>query len=325
MSANVTALYDYPNAAELLPKAVLVTALQTAYVMIFLVALRYLFSSKRARTKADVPIYLYLFVTHCASWIFAVARIWGDAAQIEGALGLVSDEAANLPGYIDCSSLFLVLAAADLLLIYRVFVLWKQYVWFLIPLPLWMLANWGLYIVDIQRALDLGEKYTESSLISSVVFDVIATSLVAAKLLTHRSKVEVLGKNHQKVYGRLAVIFVESSAITATCRLVWMAAFASGVQDAVSWTESIAAYGSLFGPLLVIFRMLHLSFQRGSSVASSSTGVSSTFAAASAASKQNMGMGTEGNTVYIPPRSIQPEGGFSPSRSEYSQTNCEKV
>ncbi|KAJ7868785.1 hypothetical protein B0H14DRAFT_2728846, partial [Mycena olivaceomarginata] len=88
-----------------------------AYVMVFLVALRYLLSPNRARTKADVPIYVYLFVTHCASWIFAMARIWGDAAQIEGALGLASDEAANLPGYIDCSSLFLILAAADLLLV----------------------------------------------------------------------------------------------------------------------------------------------------------------------------------------------------------------
>ncbi|KAJ7719986.1 hypothetical protein B0H14DRAFT_3009395 [Mycena olivaceomarginata] len=94
MSANISALYEYPNAAELLPKAILVTSFQT-----------------------DVPIYIYLFVTHCASWIFAMARIWGDAAQIEGALGLASDEAANLPGYIDCSSLFLILAAADLLLV----------------------------------------------------------------------------------------------------------------------------------------------------------------------------------------------------------------
>jgi hypothetical protein len=127
-----------------------------------------------------------------------------------------------------------------------------------------MLANWGepdlltpiseikfnlqflgLYVVDIQRALDLGEKYTEASLISSVVFDVIATCLIAGKLLFYRNNVEILGANHQRVYGRLAVIFVESSSITSTCRLVWMAAFASNNQNAVSWVESIAAYGSV--------------------------------------------------------------------------------
>jgi hypothetical protein len=85
--------------------------------MVFFFTLYYLISPKRIRSKADVPIYVYLFVTHCASWIFAMARIWGDAAQIEGALGLASDDAANLPGYIDCSSLFLILAAADLLLV----------------------------------------------------------------------------------------------------------------------------------------------------------------------------------------------------------------
>jgi hypothetical protein len=60
----------------------------------------------------------------------------------------------------------------------------------------------------------------------------------------HRRSVEILGASHQRVYGRLAVIFVESSFITSTCRLVWMAAFASGVQNVVSWVESIAAYGS---------------------------------------------------------------------------------
>jgi hypothetical protein len=326
MSANISALYEYPNAAELLPKAVLVTSFQTAYVMVFLVALRYLLSPNRARTKADVPIYVYLFVTHCASWIFAMARIWGDAAQIEGALGLASDEAANLPGYIDCSSLFLILAAADLLLLYRVYFVWKQYAWYLIPLPLWMLANWGLYVVDIQRALDLGEKYTEASLISSVVFDVIATCLIAGKLLFYRNNVEILGANHQRVYGRLAVIFVESSSITSTCRLVWMAAFASNNQNAVSWVESIAAYGSLFGPLLVIFRMVH--FRKGTG---SSTGASSSTGTASGSFKPSHSLGSpQANTVFIPPKSIHPQADFSQSRSEDSdsqlaQTNDEKV
>ncbi|KAJ7356483.1 hypothetical protein DFH08DRAFT_849173 [Mycena albidolilacea] len=328
MSANISALYEYPNAAELLPKAILVTSFQTAYVMVFLVALYYLISPNRARTKADVPIYIYLFVTHCASWIFAMARIWGDAAQIEGALGLASDEAANLPGYIDCSSLFLILAAADLLLLYRVYFVWKQYAWYLIPLPLWMLANWGLYVVDIQRALDLGEKYTEASLISSVVFDVIATCLIAGKLLFHRNNVGILGADHQRVYGRLAVIFIESSSITSTCRLVWMAAFASNNQNAVSWVESIAAYGSLFGPLLVIFRMVHSHSSRKGT--GSSTGASSsTMASGSFKHSQSLGS-PRANTVFIPPKSIQPQAGFSPSRSEdsdsqFAQTNYEKV
>jgi hypothetical protein len=27
--------------------------------------------------------------------------------------------------------------------LYRVYFVWKQYAWYLIPLPLWMLANWG--------------------------------------------------------------------------------------------------------------------------------------------------------------------------------------
>jgi len=329
MSANVSSLYEYPNAAELLPKAVLATSLQTAYVMVFIVALCYLVSPNRTRTKADVPIYAYLFVTHCASWIFAMARIWGDAAQIEGALGLVSDEAADLPGYIDCSSLFLILAAADLLLLYRVYVVWRRFAWYLIPLGLWMLANWGLYVVDIQRALDLGEKYTEASLISSVIFDVIGTSLIAGKLLFHRKGVEILGASHQRVYGRLAVIFVESSAVTSSCRLVWMAAFASNNQDAVSWVESIAAYGSLFGPLLVIFRMINVSAHKGTG---SSTGTSSSTMAASASYKHSHGLAstTQASTVYIPPKSIHPQAGFHPSRSEdsdsqFAHTNYEKV
>ncbi|KAJ7212794.1 hypothetical protein C8J57DRAFT_1256295 [Mycena rebaudengoi] len=54
----------------------------------------------------------------------------------------------------------------------RVYVVWRQHAWYLIPLPLWLLTNWGLYVVDIVRALDLSEKYTEASLISSVTFDV---------------------------------------------------------------------------------------------------------------------------------------------------------
>jgi len=312
---NISAVYGYPNAAELLPKAVLATSLQTAYVMVFFVALYYLISPKRIRSKADVPIYVYLFVTHCASWIFAMARIWGDAAQIEGALGLVSEDAANLPGYIDCSSLFLILAAADLLLLYRVYVVWRQHAWYLIPLLLWMLANWGLYVVDIQRALDLGEKYTEASLISSVVFDVIGTCLIAGKLMFHRSNVEILGASHQRVYGRLAVIFVESSAVTSTCRLVWMAAFASGNQDVVSWVECIAAYGSLFGPLLVIFRMVNSH--------ASSTGVaSSTMASGSLNPGHSLGS-PRANTVFITSKSIQPQANFSSSRSEYSDTGSQ--
>ncbi|KAJ7051777.1 hypothetical protein C8F01DRAFT_1236991 [Mycena amicta] len=321
---NISALYEYPNAAELLPKAVLATSLQTAYVMVFFLALYYLMSSKRVRSKADTFIYVYLFVTHCASWIFAMARVWGDAAQIMGALGLASDDASNLPGYIDCSSLFLILAAADLLLLYRVYVVWRQHAWYLLPLPFWMLANWGLYVVDIQRALDLGEKYTEASLISSVVFDVIATCLIAGKLMFHRSKVEILGESHQRVYGQLAVIFVESSAITSTCRLVWMAAFASGNQDVVSWVENIAAYGSLFGPLLVIFRMVTRK-RNTSSIASS------TMASGSLKPGHSLGS-TQSNTVFITSKSIQPQAGFSRSRSEYSDTgspiaptNYEKV
>jgi len=318
---NISAVYGYPNAAELLPKAVLATSLQTAYVMVFFVALYYLISPKRIRSKVDVPIYVYLFVTHCASWIFAMARVWGDAAQIEGALGLASDDAANLPGYIDCSSLFLILAAADLLLLYRVYFVWRQHAWYLIPLPLWMLANWGLYVVDIQRALDLGEKYTEASLISSVVFDVIATCLIAGKLMFHRSNVEILGASHQRVYGRLAVIFVESSAITSTCRLVWMAAFASGVQDVVSWVECIAAYGSLFGPLLVIFRMVNSHASR-KGTASSTGVVSSTMASGSFKPGHSLGS-TQANTVFITPKSIQPQANFSPSRSEYSDTGSQ--
>jgi hypothetical protein len=327
---NISAVYGYPNAAELLPKAVLTTSLQTAYVMVFFVALYYLISSKRIRSEADMPIYVYLFVTHCASWIFAMARIWGDAAQIDGALGLASDNAANLPGYIDCSSLFLILAAADLLLLYRVYVVWRQHAWYLIPLLLWMLANWGLYVVDIQRALDLGEKYTEASLISSVVFDVIATCLIAGKLMFHRSNVEILGSSHQRVYGRLAVIFVESSAITSTCRLVWMAAFASGVQDVVSWVESIAAYGSLFGPLLVIFRMVN--FHASRKETASSTGVASSTMTSGSFKPGHSSGSTQANTVFITSKSIQPQASFSPSRSEYSDTgsqiaptNCEKV
>ncbi|KAJ6522485.1 hypothetical protein B0H19DRAFT_1086114 [Mycena capillaripes] len=306
---NISAVYGYSNAAELLPKAVLATSLQTAYVMVFFVALYYLIFPKRIGWKADVPIYVYLFVTHCASWIFAMARIWGDAAQIDGTLGLVSDDAANLPGYIDCSSLFLILAAADLLLLYRVYFVWRQHAWYLIPLPLWMLANWGLYVVDIQRALDLGEKYTEASLISSVVFDVLATCLIAGKLMFHRSNVEILSGSHQRVYGRLAVIFVESSAITSTCRLVWMAAFASGVQDV------------LFGPLLVIFRMVNSHTSRNGTA--SSTGV---------VSSSGRFKPVTSNTVFIVPKSIQPQASFSPSRPEYSdtgsqiaQTNYEKV
>ncbi|KAJ7104725.1 hypothetical protein C8R44DRAFT_887175 [Mycena epipterygia] len=306
---NISAVYGYPNAAELLPKAVLATSLQTAYVMVFFVALYYLISPKRIRSKADVPIYVYLFVTHCASWIFAMARIWGDAAQIDDALGLASDDAANLPGYIDCSSLFLILAAADLLLLYRVYVVWRQHAWYLIPLPFWMLANWGLYVVDIQRALDLGEKYTEASLISSVVFDVIATCLIAGRLMFHRSNVEILGASHQRVYGRLAVIFVESSAITSTCRLVWMAAFASGVQDV------------LFGPLLVIFRMLNSHASR-KGIASSTGVASSNMASGSFKPGHSLGS-TRANTVFITPKSIQPQAGFSPSRSEYSDTSSQ--
>ncbi|KAJ7865412.1 hypothetical protein B0H13DRAFT_2067816 [Mycena leptocephala] len=320
---GISAVYGYSNAAELLPKAVLATSLQTAYVMVFFFTLYYLISPKRIRSKADVPIYVYLFVTHCASWIFAMARIWGDAAQIEGALGLASDDAANLPGYIDCSSLFLILAAADLLLLYRVFFVWRQHAWYLIPLPLWMLANWGLYVVDIQRALDLGEKYTEASLISSVVFDVIGTCLIAGKLMFHRRSVEILGASHQRVYGRLAVIFVESSFITSTCRLVWMAAFASGVQDVVSWVESIAAYGSasLFGPLFVIFRMVNSQASRKGTT--SSTGVaSSTMASGSFRPGHSLGS-TQANTIFITPKSIQPQAGFYPSRSEYSDTGSQ--
>ncbi|KAJ7759806.1 hypothetical protein DFH07DRAFT_1058419 [Mycena maculata] len=314
---NISAVYGYPNAAELLPKAVLATSLQTAYVMVFFVALYYLISPKRIRSKADVPIYVYLFVTHCASWIFAMARIWGDAAQIDGALGLASDDAANLPGYIDCSSLFLILAAADLLLLYRVYVVWKQHAWYLIPLPVWMLANWGLYVVDIQRALDLGEKYTEASLISSVVFDVIATCLIAGRLMFHRSKVEILGASHQRVYGRLAVIFVESSTITSTCRLVWMAAFASGDQDVVSWVESVA----LFGPLLVIFRMVNSHASRKGTV--SSTGIaSSTMESGSYRPGHSLGS-TPANAFFVTPKSIQPRASFSPTRSEYSDTGSQ--
>ncbi|KAJ6540754.1 hypothetical protein B0H19DRAFT_1176215 [Mycena capillaripes] len=295
---NISAVYGYPNAAELLPKAVLATSLQTAYVMVFFVALYHLISPKRIRSKTDVPIYVYLFVTHCASWIFAIARIWGDAAQIDGALGLASDDAANLPGYIDCSSLFLILAAADLLLLYRVYFVWSQHRWYLIPLPLWMLANWG-------------------SLISSVVFDVVTTCLIAGKLIFHRSSVEILGGTHQRVYGRLAVIFVESSALTSTCRLVWMAAFASGVQDVVSWVESIAAYGSASVTILAfhcVSQSLH-SYSDPSSSSSECTGVASSTTA-----------------VFITPKSIQPQASFSPSRSEYSDTgshiaptNYEKV
>ncbi|KAJ7859508.1 hypothetical protein B0H14DRAFT_2746714 [Mycena olivaceomarginata] len=212
-----------------------------------------------------------------------MARIWGDAAQIEGALGLASGRG--------CQSTRL----------YRVYFVWKQYAWYLIPLPLWMLANWGLYVVDIQRALDLGEKYTEASLISF---------------------------HHQRVYGRLAVIFIESSSITSTCRLVWMAAFASNNQNAVSWVESIAAYGSLFGPLLVIFRMVHSHSSRKGT--GSSTGASSsTMASGSFKHSQSLGS-PRANTVFIPPKSIQPQAGFSPSRSEdsdsqFAQTNYEKV
>ncbi|KAJ7235208.1 hypothetical protein C8J57DRAFT_143422 [Mycena rebaudengoi] len=294
--------------------------------MVFLLAVYYLVSPRRIRSRADVPIYVYLFVTHCASWIFAMARVWGDAAQILGALELASDDAANLPGYIDCSSLFLILAAADLLLLYRVYYVWKQHVWYLIPLPLWMLTNWGLYVVDIVRALDLSEKYTEASLISSVVFDVFATCLIAGKLMFHRSKVEVLGASHQKVYGRLAVIFVESSVVTSTCRLVWMAAFASGNQNVVSWVESIAAYGSLFGPLLVIFRMINSQSSRKGTT--STTGVTVTNSTMSFRPGQSIGS-TQSNTVFIPPKS---QASRYPTRSEFSDTgsrfapaNYEKV
>ncbi|KAJ7292161.1 hypothetical protein C8J57DRAFT_1492642 [Mycena rebaudengoi] len=302
---DISAVYGYPNAAELLPKAVLATSLQTAYVMVFLVAVYYLISPRRIRSKADVPIYVYLFVTHCASWIFAMARIWGDAAQILGALELASDDAANLPGYIDCSSLFLILAAADLLLLYRVYVVWRQHAWYLIPLPLWMLTNWGLYVVDIVRALDLSEKYTEASLISSVAFDVVGTCLIASKLMFHRSKVEILGASHQRVYGRLAVIFIESSVITSACRLVWMAAFASGVQNV------------LFGPLLVIFRMINSHESRKGTA--SSTGVaSSTMASGSFKPGHSFGS-PRTNKVFI----TRTE--YSDTGSQIAPTNYEKV
>ncbi|KAF7322081.1 hypothetical protein MKEN_00731300 [Mycena kentingensis (nom. inval.)] len=210
--------------------------------MVFLFTLFFFFSSARARTKTDLPIYVYLFVTHCASWIFVVARVWGNAAQLQHALKMADKDAAVLPGYIDCSSLFLILAAADLFL------------GEVSPLTF----GAGLYIVDIVRALDLGQRYTESSLISSVLFDVVGTSLVAGKLLFHRSRVEILGPDRGRIYGRIATIFIESSVLASACRLVWMAAFASNVQNAISWTEDIAVYGSLFGPILIILRMLNL-------------------------------------------------------------------
>lgn len=96
--------------------------------------------------------------------------------------------------------------------------------------------------------------------------------------MLHRNTVEVLGASHQRFYGRLAIVFVESSAITSASRLVFMAAFATAMVDAERWTQMIATYGSvrlrlllliagrvgfdldvaqLFGSLLVIFRIIN--------------------------------------------------------------------
>jgi len=146
--------------------------------------------------------------------------------------------------------------AADCLMFYRAVVIWQRNLFTIVSLGTLLCAESVLgLVVNIANSASL-RKYTLAAIGLSGSFDVIACLFIVVQLLFFRRRAKVLGQAHQAPYSSLITVFLESSALTSTTRIIWVGVRFdnSGFNDA-RWAGALAVVGSLIGPLLIIVRL----------------------------------------------------------------------
>ncbi|KAJ2922463.1 hypothetical protein H1R20_g14636, partial [Candolleomyces eurysporus] len=179
------------------------------------------------------------------------------------------------------SSIIAIPWIGDLLMLYRIHVLWN-YRWWMVCLPcLLYLSNVAIsipFLVALSRPHD-PEWSTRVKLFSisysalAVSFNLLVTILISVRLLMLRRKIEqVLGKVQAMYYNCYATIFVECGAFLSLWITFYVIVLARGswIQDAISLPT---AYVSAITRILIIIRMAQNNAWSRDLIVASSNGV----------------------------------------------------
>ncbi|KAF5385154.1 hypothetical protein D9615_001082 [Tricholomella constricta] len=243
-------------------------------LMLYVLCSRYLWNTRRER-RLSVYLLAYITLLLCIETIFEVAQsntvqmIYIDNRNYPGGPWAYFLATQDLPiNVLFIASLFSITFLADLLVLWRCWVIWRAFgklgAYLAIAFPsLLLLASfimgtfWTLQSsqpgLSLYSALPLA--YGTSYLAISLGVNIILTILITARLLVYRRSVmETLPEDHAREYVSLVTIIIESASLYSVFALIFLVTYAAN-QPVNSVFLTVASFTQQIANYLIIYRL----------------------------------------------------------------------
>lgn len=235
------------------------------YVLLASICLYFLLGPGRKSGRPHIVMIVYtvtMFVT--TTIYFVAAAAWSEIEFVETPLrsGVfavqLSDRLAVLKDTTSVVNIWL----ADSLILYRVYVIWGSSLWIGSSLVVFYLSDIatgiGLLVYAARSGTQFGEHRVESFGTAfwsiSVSLNVLATTLIAGRLLYHRRTIRMVSPERNDYYISVISIVAESAAVYSISGLIYIPLFARNLPLQYPFAALFCA-ASTIAPNLIILRM----------------------------------------------------------------------